>query len=293
MIETMDATGGRGKCSTGVAGGARLSGGHRSIVKLSYYSLGFACGAAAASWLTYHRVERARTEEPAAEIRETVRVERVTVSDPAVVAEVGRLTKENAEMRKALDEARTRLLDNDALLKHTEAKLDELRRPMTADIMSSSLRAEMQPGEAIVTGGYRVADGKRLYAFATPVVETVDGKPTVRIESRYVEVTDEVGASVGLDALATNAANTLQHGEVWIADEQRDVLAKLAGAEGADVVQMTDLSVAAGVSGTISVGGIQLKVTPELAETGGGLNVELRLEQPAVTPSPPVSPEGS
>jgi hypothetical protein len=154
----------------------------------------------------------------------------------------------------------------------------------------------MKSGEAIVTGGYRVAGGKRLYAFATPVVEQVDGKPVVRIESRYVAVTDEVGASVGLDALATNAANTLQHGEVWIADEQRDVLAKLTGAEGAEVVQMTDLSVEAGLSGTISVGGIQLKVTPELAESGDGLNVELRLEQPAVAvepiTSPPVSPAG-
>lgn len=262
------------------------------IVKLLNYSLVFVCGAAVASLLTYQWLERAKAEEPVAEMRETVRVERVVVSDPAVVAELARVVKENAEMRTALDEVQTRLLDNDALLKHTEAKLDELRRPMTADIMSSSLRAEMKSGEAIVTGGYRVADGKRLYAFATPVVEQVDGKPVVRIESRYVAVTDEVGASVGLDALATNAANTLQHGEVWIADEQRDVLAKLTGAEGAEVVQMTDLSVAAGLSGTISVGGVQLKVTPELAEDGGGLNVELRLEQPAITPSPPVSPAG-
>lgn len=261
------------------------------MVKLLNTILVFMCGAGLASFLMYQRgkapdireLPRAQTETRAAAV--------VVRSDPVVVAELARLMKENAEMRTALDDAQTRLLDNDAMLKHTEAKLDELRRPMTADIMSSSLRAEMKSGEAIVTGGYRVADGKRLYAFATPVMEQVDGKQVVRIESRYVAVTDEVGASVGLDALATNAANTLQHGEVWIADEQRDVLAKLTGAAGADVIKMTDLSVAAGLSGTISVGGIQLKVTPELAESGDGLNVELRLEQPAVTPSPPVSPE--
>jgi hypothetical protein len=263
-------------------------------VKILNYILVFLCGAGAASLLLYKPSE---STEPPEQVRAEVRVApggTVTV-DPVVSVELARALKENAEMRVALDEAQTRLLDNDALLKHTEAKLDELRRPMTADIMSSSLRAEMKSGEAVVTGGYRVAGGMRFYAFATPVVEQVDGKPVVKIESRYVAVTDEVGAAVGLDVLATNAANTLQHGEVWIADEQRDVLAKLTGTEGADVIRMTDLSVVPGLSGTIRVGGIELTVTPELG-ADGGLSVELRLEQPALAAEatvspPPASPE--
>jgi len=202
-------------------------------------------------------------------------------------------------MRTALDEAQTRLVDNDALLKHTEAKLDELRRPMTADIMSSSLRAEMKSGEAIVTGGYRLPDGKRLYAFATPVLEKVDGADSVRIEGRYLAITDAAGAAAGLSGLATNAANTLQHGEVWVADEQKTIIDQLAAAEGTDVLSYPAVSVRPGFSASIDVGGIRLKVTPERTDQPDGLNVELRLEQPAVTPaqaepvtsSPPASPE--
>lgn len=240
-----------------------------------------------ASWATYRVVQPAGgAGEPAVETRAAVRVERVVVSDPAVEAELAKVKKENAEMKAALDEAQTRLLDNDAMLKHTEAKLDELRRPMTEDILSSSLRAEMKSGEAIVTGGYRLPDGKRLYAFATPVLEQVDGADSVRIEGRYLAITDAAGAAAGLDGLATNAANTLQHGEVWVADEQKTIIDQLAAAEGTDVLSYPTVSVRPGFSATIEVEGIRLKVTPERSDASDGLNVELRLEQPAVTAEP-------
>jgi hypothetical protein len=200
--------------------------------------------------------------------------------------ELEKLEKENGELGVQLAEARMQLAEREAALVKTKEALNELRRPMTEDILSSSLRAEMKSGEAIVTGGYRLPDGKRLYAFATPVLEKVDGADSVRIEGRYLAITDEAGAAVGLDGLTTNAANTLQHGEVWVADEQKTIIDQLAAAEGTDVVSYPTLSVRPGFSASIDVGGIRLKVTPERSDASDGLNVELRLEQPAITAEP-------
>ncbi|MBC8039956.1 MAG: hypothetical protein H7Y06_05385 [Opitutaceae bacterium] len=216
----------------------------------------------------------------------------VIVAKPEVVLagpsmeEMAKLEKENAELGVRLEETRTQLAEREVALVKTKEALEELRRPMTEDILSSSLRAEMKSGEAIVTGGYRLPDGKRLYAFATPVLDVAGGTDAVLIESRYLAVTDAAGATVGLDSLATNADNTLQHGEVWLAEEQREVMGKLVGSEGVDLVVYPSVRVQPGGSALVEVGGITLKVTPELAKGGDGLNVELRLEQPSVKPVP-------
>ncbi len=90
----------------------------------------------------------------------------------------------------------------------------------------------------------------------------------------------DVGKAVGLDNLATNAANTLQHGEVWVPGEEESVLTQLRTIPGADMQSYPSVSLRSGRSGTISIGGIQLKVTPTLAENGEGLGLDLRLEQP-------------
>lgn len=198
----------------------------------------------------------------------------------AVDTELERLTRENAELSAQLAEARARLAAKEGSLKETQERLDELRRPMTADVLSSTLRADLRSGEVVVTGGYRLADGRRLYAFARPVVRKVGGADVVSIEGRYLTLTDEAGKAVGLENLATNAANTLQHGEVWMAGEEAAVLGKLVGTPGTDMVAYPTLSVAPGRSGTITVGDVQLKVTPTLTEGGDGMGMELRLEQP-------------
>ena len=229
---------------------------------------------------------------------------RTATAAPAVIAPAGgadaadeltRLAKENAALKEELEAARGKLAGGEEALKRTREQLDELRRPMEADILSSTLRADLKSGEVVVTGGYKLADGRRLYAFATPVIEEVDGAKKVKISARYLTLTDEAGSAAGLDNLSTNAANTLQHGEVWVADEERAVLEKLDKMKGVDVVAAPQVSLRSGSSGLISIGDIQLKVTPTLAGEGDGLGMELRLEQPQVsgTPAAPVTLEGA
>lgn len=253
-------------------------------------------GAVAACLMVYWiagRGLRERVEEGAGEGAEAAQV---VAAAPAVVApakgadaeEWARLTQENAALQAELEAMRGRLAGGEDALKRTREQLDELRRPMQADILSSTLRADLKSGEAVVTGGYKLADGRRLYALATPVVEEVDGMKQVRISARYLTLTDEAGTAAGLDNLSTNAANTLQHGEVWVADEQRVVLEKLETMADVDVVTAPNVSLRPGGSGLISIGDIQLKVTPTLADEGDGLGMELRLEQPQVPAAKPV-----
>lgn len=239
-------------------------------------------GAVVASMVTVRIVRRESAVQPAAAVQPVAPAAPAAVSPDTAALE--RLAKENAELQAQLDAARTRLVEHDATLRQTKEQLAELRRPLDADILSSTLRAELKSGETVVTGGYRLPDGKRLYAFAKPVVEQVDGLDMIKIEGRYLSLTDDAGKTVGLDSLATNAANTLQHGEVWVPAEEESVFAQLAGTAGTDIVTYPSLSVRPGASGTISVGDIHLKVTPTLATEGGGLGLELRLEQPQSPP---------
>lgn len=253
-------------------------------MNLLNYTLAGVIGAFIASLATYRICHPAAADDVAA-VRETHRATQTA----AFSATLARVSRENAELKARLDDARATLAAHEAALKQTTEQLEELRRPMTADILSSALRADMKSGEVVVTGGYKLPNGRRLYAFAQPVIQQVDGKEQVKIESRFLSVTDAAGTAVGLDTIATNVANTLQHGEVWVADEQASVLAKLNASPEADLVTSPSISVLPGSSGAIQIGDLTLKVTPEVAADHATMNFEVRLEQPQQEPAAPVA----
>ncbi|MFA6290003.1 MAG: hypothetical protein WC661_21675 [Opitutaceae bacterium] len=252
-------------------------------MKLLNYTLAGVIGAAMAT-LVMPRVFDRTAVEPTTAAPVAVRPRMVAGQSPADFA---RLTKEKAELDAQLAEARSKLVEHEATLVQTKASLEELRRPMMTDMMSSALRAELKSGEVVVTGGYKLSNGKRLYAFAQPVIEQVDGKDVVKIESRFISLTDEEGKSVGLDSIATNATNTLQHGEVWVADEQTSVLAKLNASPDADLLTSPSIMVRPGSSGAIELGDLKLKVTPVISADHTKMDFEVRLEQPQALLTPP------
>jgi len=257
------------------------------FVKLLNYTLAGVVGAAIATLVMQRVFDRAAVEPlPAGPV--AVRPRMVAGQSPADFA---RLTREKAELDAQLAEVRARLAEHDAALVQTKASLEELRRPMMTDMMSSALRAELKSGEVVVTGGYKLANGKRLYAFAQPVIEQVDGKDVVKIASRFLSLSDEAGKSVGLDSIATNATNTLQHGEVWVADEQTSVLNKLNAAPDVDLLTSPNITVRGGSSGSIELGDLKLKVTPVISDDRTKMDFEVRLEQPqAPLPEPVPAP---
>ena len=205
--------------------------------------------------------------------------------------EFAKLTREKADLDAQLAEARAKLAEHDATLAQTKQSLEELRRPMMTDTLSSALRAELKSGEVVVTGGYKLPGGKRLYAFAQPVIQQVDGADVVKVGVEIFKLTEAQGLSVGLDTIATNAANTLQHGEVWVADEYSSVAEKLRTTPGMEGSMFTPaLTVRAGSSGQIEEGDLKLRVTPLVSADHTNMDFEVRLEQPQVA-APATAPE--
>ena len=257
-----------------------------SSVKSLNYLLAGVIGAAIASLATYRicNLGPAPAEPAAAPVR-------VIVHPGPSPVELARLAQENVDLGAQLAGTQTKLAEHDAALAQTRQSLEELRRPMTTDMMSSALRAQLKSGEVVVTGGYRLSNGKRLYAFAQPVVQQADGKDVVKIQSRFLSVTDDAAKSVGLDSIATNAANTLQHGEVWVGDEQASVLAKLGVLSDTDLLTSPGVTVLPGSSGVIELGDLKLKMTPVVADDHTSMDFEVRLEQPQVPLAPPAPPK--
>lgn len=250
-------------------------------MKIVNYILAGLAGAVAAGVAMYHLGGRVEVVERVREVRVTLPAE---PEGGAAVEAVVRLTREKAELQTELKDVRETLTAADVTLRQTQEKLAELRRPMDLDIYSTALKAELKSGEVVVTGGYRLPDGKRLYAFAQPVVEMVEGATVVRVTGQFVALNDEAGKGVGLDSLSTNANNTLQHGEVWVKDEQAEVMSRVTGMTGVDVVKMKDIAIVSGDSGVISIGNIRVTVAPVVTDDRGSMTMELRLEQSPVPP---------
>ena len=258
----------------------------RNPLKVLNCTLVGVLGAALASLATYRLLNggasmTAPVVEPVV-LQEFFPAPAPVVSTGPTVAELEELTRKNAELTAQLAEERARRETADLTLTKIREDLDELRRPMTSDVLSSSLRAELKSGEVVVTGGYKLPDGTRLYAFVQPTVERVDGVDVVNIASTFRMLSDEIGRKVGLENLATNAANTLQHGEVWAAEEQAAVLGTLENAPGMTGISYPGVKVPTGISSVIEAGMLRLKVTPKVGADDGIMDFEVRLEQPQV-----------
>jgi hypothetical protein len=191
--------------------------------------------------------------------------------------ELARLREENEKLRarlRAEEETRTAVKEELADALH---ELAELRRPMEIDMASATLRAQLRPGEGVVTGGYRLPDGSRLFAFIE-TDERADGG--IGVMGRFYSVPDELARGLGLQNLHTEAANTLQHGEVWMREEIDGVTAQIQRSGAARAV---GLGATALLPGNASV--VRIESTPPISyrvyidrDAGKGLDLDLRLE---------------
>lgn len=125
-------------------------------------------------------------------------------------------------------------------LEKTRNELDILARPLNEnDVLSSAVNAVVAKGESLVTGGYRLADGRYEVTFITP--KGVDssgqspGTDQILIETRSMVVDDAFVEVSGLGTMATNARNTLQHAEAWSGDDVFNTFKSASEAEGVDM----------------------------------------------------------
>lgn len=173
--------------------------------------------------------------------RESV-TDRAQKDDSAGVGRPSRQGSGNEErlpLRRKISN-RSEVLELRDELDRTKSELESLSRPLNENgVLSSAVNAVVGKGESLVTGGYKLADGRYELTFITP--KGVDnsgqspGIDQIVVEVRSMVVDDDFVEVSGLDTLATNARNTLQHAEAWSADDVFNTFKSASESEGVDM----------------------------------------------------------
>ncbi|MEP4078941.1 hypothetical protein [Haloferula sp.] len=126
-------------------------------------------------------------------------------------------------------------------LERTKSELASLSTPLNEnDVLSSAVNAVVGQGESLVTGGYQLSDGRYELTFITPKAVGLEGGESglgkdIMLEIKSMVVNDAFVETSGLDTLATNARNTLQHAEAWSGDDVFNTFKSASEAEGVDM----------------------------------------------------------
>lgn len=174
----------------------------------------------------------------------------------------------------------------------TEDALATLSRPLYANVLSSTINAAVAHGETLVTGGYLAQDGHYHFTFITPEsVALDDGRSAVTLNTRVMALSEAGVTVTGMETLATQVRNTLQHGEAWSAEEVTAAINVLAGTAEQSLLAMPSVVTLPGHEARIQIdgSGFELNARPDLLDDGSGYLLQVRLEQPN-EPVPDVLP---
>lgn len=187
-------------------------------------------------------------------------------------------------------------------LETARAKLETITRPLGQDVLSSTVNAEINPGETLVTGGYKTANGNYELTLLTPRRVTLeDGREAIEMDSKVLSIGSDFVRSHGLETLATNARNTLQHAEAWMQDDVSRTLAAARDAKGVGILSAPKVVTLPSESFAVSIGetdGAQFSLEATVARSSNGsFAIQSRVErtpkaeqvgagQPATSPKP-------
>jgi len=186
---------------------------------------------------------------------------------------------------KDLSEALEALREHNAGI---QERLDQLLRPIDKDILSTTLRTDVRHDEILVTGGVRTIDGNYHYTFVIPASEMLDdGSEGIRMRTVKLNIAPDALESLGLDFLATNAGNTLQHGEIWTDVEFSETFRYSQSLEGVEWQNLPDITTISGESVLLEDGDFVLNARPEHLADFSGFDLDLRVEQARDPDNPP------
>lgn len=195
------------------------------------------------------------------------------------------LRSDRASTRRATDFERGRE-DTKQLGREPESErtqLEKITRPLGQDVFSSTVNAEIKPGETLVTGGYKTADGNYELILLTPRGVTLeDGREAIEIDGKVLSVGTQFVGAHGLETLATNARNTLQHAEAWMQDDVARTVAAARDAEGAGI-RSSQVIMLPSTPFTVSIGetdGAQFSLDGTVARSSQGcFAIQSRVER--------------
>lgn len=166
-----------------------------------------------------------------------------------------------------------------------EKQLAEISAPLSGDMASTMFNAEVKVGQSIVTGGYQTSDGRNQFTILKPkVVTDRDGGKQIEIDSNLIAMSKEDTKRSGLDSLATNARNTLQHAESWEESDVSSTMELLQNSAASEHLGQPKTFVSPGEEFTIQMtsddrGSYTLSGTAELSPNGSGVVLKARIEQ--------------
>lgn len=189
-----------------------------------------------------------------------------------------------AAARKKSDPEREEIKSLRRELETTRAQLEKITRPLQQDVLSSTVNAEINPGETLVTGGYKTADGNYELTLLTPRSVTLeDGREAIEVDGKVLSVGSEFAEAHGLETLATNAKNTLQHAEAWKQDDVAKTFAAGRDAEGVGMMSAPKVTVLPSTPFTLSIGeknGAQFSIEGTVARSpNGSYAIQSRIER--------------
>ncbi len=162
--------------------------------------------------------------------------------------------------------------------------MEKITRPLGQDVLSSTVNAEINPGETLVTGGYRTADGNYELTLLTPRSVTLeDGREANEVAGKVLSVGSEFVETHGLETLATNARNTLQHAEAWMQDDVARTIGAARDVQGVGILSSPKVVTLPSTSFTVSMGetdGAQFSFEGTVARSpSGSFAIQSRIER--------------
>lgn len=89
------------------------------------------------------------------------------------------------------------------------------------------ISGEVQAGETLVMGGYRLPDGTHAFTFITPSsVRMEDGSEAIVLKTRAMATTPDQARSLGMDSLVTQDSTADHQAEAWSAQETASMVLK-------------------------------------------------------------------
>jgi hypothetical protein len=170
-------------------------------------------------------------------------------------------------------------------LESVESELEQISAPLVEDMASTMFNADIKEGQSLVTGGYQTADGRNQFTILKPsVIRDSNGHELIQIDSKLIAVSQDDTGQSGLDSLATNAKNTLQHAESWEESDVSSTMERIQNSTSSEYLGEPRVIVVPGQEFTIQMSSddrnsYTLAGKAELSPNGSGVVLKARIQQ--------------
>ncbi len=167
-------------------------------------------------------------------------------------------------------------------LKEMEREFDEILPAQFSDQHSTLCDTNLKPGENLIIGGFKHADGN--FEFSSLVVEKIEVDGSNRVTMKTFIMSGERVTELGLDSLVSTAKKRIQQSIVFPPGDQSWMRSAV------DMMTTPSITIKPGQLGVMSMGtdknGLALSVITDPGSEGNSIRVRTRIESPVETRNP-------